>query len=262
MSRIVIISGGTSGMGKKVAERLRKDGDIVLAFGRNPDLKNLNEFSVDVTKELEVESFFEEIKNKYGKIDILINSAGYGISGAAEIAKFDEVKNLFNVNYFGTLKCCQCALPLMNEGAKIIDISSCCAIFAMPFRIHYCASKAAVSMLSYGLRMELCDAEIDVTVINPGDVKTNFIKSRIKNLETNKKYGDKVANAQELVEKNNSKRMSVEYAAEKIYKIVNKKKMKAMYIIGRKYKFFNFLLHLFPINFFLKISNKIFGGRH
>ena len=201
-------------------------------------MKNPNEFSVDVTKEQEVESFFEIIKAKYGKIDILINSAGYGISGAAELADFNEVKNLFNVNYFGTLKCCQCALPLMKEGSKIIDISSCCAIFAIPFRIHYCASKAAVSMLSYGLRMELSDAKIDVTVVNPGDVKTNFIKSRIKNFKTNEKYGDKVATAQEIVEKNNSKRMSVEYASNKIYKIINKKKLKAMYIIGRKYKFF------------------------
>lgn len=260
MNRIVVISGGTSGMGKEVAEKLKKDGDTVLAFGRNPDPKNPNEFSVDVTKEQEVENFFETIKNKYGNIDILINSAGYGVSGAAELADFNEIKNLFNVNYFGTLKCCQCALPLMKAGSKIIDISSCCAIFAMPFRIHYCASKAAVSMLSYGLRMELNDAKIDVTVINPGDVKTKFIKSRIKNLETNEKYGDKVINAQELVEKNNSKRMSVEYASDKIYKIINKNKMKAMYIIGRKYKLFNFLLHLFPINIFLKVSNKIFGG--
>lgn len=257
MNRIVVISGGTSGIGKAVANRFREIGDIVLAFGRNP---SENEFKVDVTKEEQVKSFFNFIKDKYGKIDILINSAGYGISGAAELAKLEEVKRLFDVNYFGTLRCCQIALPLMNAGAKIINISSCCALFAMPFRIHYCASKAAVSMLTYGLKMELSDAKIDACVINPGDVKTNFINTRIKNFETNEKYKDRVQNAQELVDKNNNKRMTTEYAASKIFKIANKKKMKAMYIIGRKYKLFNFLIRLFPINVFLKVSNKIFGG--
>ena len=144
MNKIILISGGTSGMGKAVAEKFRKLGNTVLAFGKNPDPENAYEYSVDVTKEYEVENFFQKIKEEYGKIDILINSAGYGISGAAELANFDEVKNLFDVNYFGTLKCCQCAIPLMPEGSKIIDISSCCALFAMPFRIHYCASKSAV----------------------------------------------------------------------------------------------------------------------
>ncbi len=261
MNRIIIISGGTSGMGKTVGEMFKKQGDTVLVFGKNADAKNANEFNVDVTKEEQVEKFFEMVKEKYNHIDILINSAGYGISGAAELAKFNEVKNLFDVNYFGTLKCCQCAIPLMKEGSKIVDISSCCALFAMPFRIHYCASKSAVSMLSYGLRMELSDAKIDVTAICPGDVRTNFMKTRVKNFDTNERYGDKVQNAQDLVEKNNSKRMSAEYASGRIFKIANKQHTKAMYIIGAKYKLFNFLVRLFPINTFLKVSDKIFGGK-
>lgn len=259
MNRIVVISGGTSGIGKALADRFKCAGDLVFCFGKNPN--SSEEFCVNVVNENEVEQFFEMIKTKYGRIDVLINSAGYGISGAAELAKFDETKNLFNVNYFGTLKCCQCALPLMHEGSKIINISSCCALFAMPFRIHYCASKAATSMLSYGLKMELSDAKIDVTAICPGDVKTNFMKSRIKNFATNEKYGARVQNAQDLVDSNNSKRMTVDYVANVIYKIANKKRMKAMYIVGRKYKVFNFLLHLFPVNTFLKVSNKLFGGR-
>lgn len=257
MQKVVVICGGTSGMGKTIGKLLEKEGVTVLSFGRNP--KN-GEFKVDITNEPEVENFFNMVKGTYGHIDILINSAGYGLSGAAELANFNEVKNLFNVNYFGSLKAIQCALPLMGKGSKIFDISSCCALFAMPFRIHYCASKAALSMLSYGLRMELSNAGIHVSTINPGDVKTNFINSRVKSFKTNEKYGNRVENAQALVEKNNSKRMSQEYASKKIYKIINKKKPKAMYIIGTKYKVFNFLIKLFPVNLFLKVSNKIFGG--
>ena len=255
--KVVVISGGTSGIGKSLAKLFNNNGCKVLTFGRTA-LEE--ECKVDITNEEQVEKFFKFVKSKYGKIDILINNAGYGLSGSAELANFNEVKNLFNVNYFGALKCVQCALPMMNSGSKIINISSCCAIFPMPFRIHYCASKSALSMLSYGLKMELINSKIQVTTINPGDIKTNFINSRIKNFDTNDKYGDRVKNAQALVEKNNSKRMTQEYASKKIFKIINKKRLKSMYIIGRKYKIFNFFIKIMPINFFLKIINKIFGG--
>lgn len=258
MNQIVVISGGTSGLGKEVGQIFKNSGNTVVLFGLNA---NEGEFEVDVTNETQVENFFKMVKEKYGKIDLLINCAGYGVSGAAELANFNEIKNLFNVNYFGALKCVQLALPLMKKGSKIVNISSCCALFAMPFRIHYCASKSALSMLSYGLKMELDQAGIEVTAINPGDVKTNFIKNRIKNFETNERYLSRVENAQALVEKNNKKRMSQQYASKKIYKICNKKKLKAMYIIGRKYKLFNFLLKIFPVNLFLKVSNKLFGGK-
>lgn len=257
MSKVVVISGGTSGIGKALKQKFLEDGNVAIAFGKNAAQ---NDFEVDVTNEKEVEDFFENVKRKHGKIDVLINCAGYGVSGAAELAKFDEIKNLFDVNYFGALKCTQCALPILSKDGKIINISSCCALFAMPFRIHYCASKAALSMLSYGLSMELSKTKIQCCAICPGDVKTNFIKNRVKNFETNERYLNRVENAQALVEKNNSKRMSEEFATNKIYKIICKKKLKPMVIIGRKYKFFNFVCKLFPISVFLKISNKIFGG--
>ena len=260
MEKIVVISGGTSGIGKALAKMFKEQGNIVIPFGLNANTNN-GEFEVDVTNENQVNTLFSTIKEKHGKIDFLINCAGYGISGAAELANFNQVKNLFDVNYFGALKCVQLALPLMEKGGKIVNISSCCALFPMPFRIHYCASKSALSMLSYGLKMELDTAGVDVTAINPGDVKTNFIRNRVKNFETNERYLKRVENAQALVEKNNRKRMSEEYATSKIFKICNKKKFKAMYIIGRKYKFFNFLIKLFPINTFLKVSNKLFGGK-
>lgn len=258
MNKVVVISGGTSGIGKALEAKFVKDRNTVISFGKNA---GEGQFNVDLTHEEEVEKLFNMIKEKHKKIDVLINCAGYGVSGAGELAKFDEIKNLFNVNYFGALKCVQCALPLMEKGGKIINISSCCALFPMPFRIHYCASKSALSMLSYGLSMELSNAKIQSTAICPGDVKTNFTKNRVKNFDTNERYGKRVENAQSLVEKNNSKRMSEEFATKQIYKIINKTKLKPMYIVGTKYKIFNFLLKIFPISLFLKVSNKLFGGK-
>ena len=258
MNKIIVVVGGTSGIGKNVSNLLKKDGNTVICIGRNPT--DPTQYKVDITMEQEIENFFSIIKDKYGKIDILINSAGYGISGAAELSSFTEVKNLFDVNYFGAFRIIKYALPIMNKNSKIINISSCCALFPLPFRIHYCASKSALSSLSYGLRMELEGTGIQVSTINPGDVMTNFIYTRKKDFSTNSRYGMRVGNAQVLIDKNNKKRMSVEYVSKKIFNIINKEKVKAMYIIGTKYKIFNFFSKLIPINVFLKIINKFFGG--
>ena len=262
MNRVVVITGGTSGIGKELARRFFEAGDKVFALGLNPDPLNENEFFSDVRNENSLREGFLKISEKFGKIDILICSAGFGISGAAELSDSEEVKRLFDVNYFGVLNSCKAALPNMKKGGRIVVIGSCCGIFAMPFRINYCASKSAVNMLAFGLRMELKDAGIDVCVVNPGDVKTPFIQNRVKNFTTNDRYGKRVQTAQEIVEKNNSKRMTVEYCAGKIFKIANKQRTKASYIVGNKYKIFNFLIKIFPINWFLKVSNKLFGGSY
>lgn len=262
MNRVVVITGGTSGIGKELAKSFHEAGDNVFALGLNPDPLNEYEYFSDVRNEHSLKEGFARIGEKYGKIDILICSAGFGISGAAELCDDEEVKRLFDVNYFGVLNSCKAALPNMKAGAKIVIIGSCCGIFAMPFRINYCASKSAVNMLAFGLRMELKNAKIDVCVVNPGDVKTPFIQNRVRNFATNERYGKRVENAQDIVEKNNSKRMSVEYCAGKIFKIANKKRTKASYIVGNKYKVFNFLIKIFPINWFLKVSNKMFGGKY
>ncbi|MBO4412494.1 MAG: SDR family NAD(P)-dependent oxidoreductase [Clostridia bacterium] len=262
MNRVVIITGGTSGIGKELAKQFFESGDKVYALGLNPDPLNEREFFCDVTDEKAVIDGFANIAKAEGKIDILITCAGFGVSGAAELAETKEIKRLFDVNYFGSLNAVKGALPHMKKGAKIVMIGSCCGIFAMPFRINYCASKSAVNMLASGLKMELKNAGIDVCVVNPGDVKTPFIQNRVKNFTTNERYGNRVSSAQEIVEKNNPKRMSVEYCAGKIFKIANKNKFKASYIVGFKYKVFNFLVKIFPHNLFIKVSNKIFGGKY
>ena len=262
MDRIIVITGGTSGIGRELAKRFTQAGDRVFALGLNPDPLNENEYFCDVRDENSLKEGLNKLSEQNGKIDLLVCSAGFGISGAAELSDSEEVKRLFDVNYFGVLNAAKAALPNMQKGARIVIIGSCCGIFAMPFRINYCASKSAVNMLAHGLRMELKNAGIDVCVVNPGDVKTPFIQNRVKNFATNERYGKRVENAQEIVEKNNSKRMTVEYCAGKIYKISNKKRTKASYIVGNKYKVFNFLVKIFPINWFLKVSNKMFGGKY
>lgn len=254
--KIVVITGANSGLGKAIKNLYENDKNTVISLDINALNNGTNEFVCDVSNKEQVKDVFEKIKSVYGKIDILINCAGYAVFGATELVDSLKAQAMFNVNYFGVLHCIQSALPMMDRGSRIVNISSACAIFAVPFRTHYCASKSAVSMLSYGLRMELVNSGVDVVCICPGDIKTNFSKNRVKTFDTNFRYGDRISKSAKQIEDRESKRMSVLYASKKMYKIFNKKKTKPMYIVGNQIKFLNILNRIFPLSVILKFTNK------
>lgn len=254
MARNIVITGGTSGLGKALCEKFIKNGDNVFVLSRSAQGENA--FSCDVGNKKSVETAFENIKQKVNSIDILINNAGYGVFGALELTSEEETRKIFDTVYFGTLWCIQSALPLMQKGAKIINISSACALFALPFRGLYCASKSAVSLMTFSLRMELEKAGIEVTAICPGNISTNFSKNRVKNFETNEKYGNIIQNCSNRVDKEENNRMTLEYATNKIYKIINKAKLKPQYIIGTKYKILYFASKFVSLKLLLKLTNK------
>ena len=258
MNKIVVITGAKSGIGLALKEKYEKNGDIVISLDLAEITDGDTHFACDVSNEEQIKQIFSVIGEKYKNIDILINCAGYAVFGATELVESKRVENMFNVNYYGTLYTCQNAIPLMKPNSKIINISSACAIFALPFRTHYSASKAAVSMLSYGLRMELKDSKIKVCCICPGDIKTNFSKNRDKSYATNKRYGDKIEKSAKQIEDREPKRMTLNYASKKIYKVCQKKNPKPMYIIGKSYKFLYFLQKIVPLKIILNYIQKHF----
>lgn len=255
--KIVVITGASSGIGEELKMLYEKVGHIVINLSRSCKEDN-NNFKVDVSKKEQVENAFVKIFYLYGKIDILINCAGYGVFGAIELTSEEKSRQIFDVNYFGTLWCCQEALKYMQKGARIINISSACALYSLPFRSMYCASKSAVNMLSYGLRMELKNYGIDVTCICPGDIKTNFSKNRDITLKTNDKYGQRIEKSVNQINQREHLRMDKEKAVKKIYKICNKKHTKSMYIVSVKYKILYFFTRFVSQNTVLKMTNKFF----
>ena len=256
MERNIVITGVTSGIGSKLKEMFESNGDRVFGISRSVEPDEFN-FVADVSNREQVFDVINTI-GKQHTIDMLVNCAGYGQFGAIELLTEEEIKKQFDVNVFGTLWCVQAALPYMQKGSKIINISSASAFFALPFRSIYSASKAAVNMLSYGLKMELKNAGIMVTSICPGDIKTNFNKNRQANLTTNSRYGDRIEKSFSNIQARAEKRMSNEYASKCIYKICNKKKLKALYIVGKAYKFLNLCDRLFSKNTILNVTNKKF----
>ncbi len=259
MNKIVVITGASSGIGLSLYNLYKQNGDVPICLARTNTDGLENFYECDVTKEEMIISCFKEIQKKYKNIDILINNAGYGISGAVELESSSAVENIMNVNFMGAFLCYKYALPLMKSGSRIVNISSVCALFPISYRGFYCASKAALSSLSFTEYMELKKSNIKVITICPGQTKSNFNKNRIRNLNTNERYGSTISSAAETLKHTEEKRMPTEFVAKKILNESYKKHPKPMKIIGFKYKFFYFAYKILPLKTFLNITNKLLG---
>lgn len=258
--RIVVITGASSGIGLKTKELFEQNGDIVLTLARTNRENCNNFFMCDVSNDENVKNVFDEIKEKFGKIDILINNAGFGVSGAIELTPMSDIRKIVDVNIMGVVSCTKYALPLINKGGKIINISSVCAMFPLPYRTFYCMTKSAVSTFSYGLKMECKPLGIEVGCVCPGDTKTNFSKNRVKIFETNERYGDRISQATNGIDNREDKRMSVDIVAKVVFKLSNKRKLPCYTIVGGKYKALNFLMRFFPLSMLLNKTERLFGG--
>lgn len=260
MARTIVITGGTSGIGLELKNLFEKNGDRVLTFSLD-ETGESNHYAGSVDHEIKVRQVFNDIHERYGTIDMLVNCAGIGMSGITELVPTEQIQKLTAVNYYGTLYCIRSALPYMQSGARIVNISSAAALFPVPFRGIYSSVKSAVLNLSFALRMELAPLGIDVTCFCPGDTKTNFTANRIKEFETNERYGDRIKTATEKKDAHEEKRLACDYVAGKIFKYSNAKKTKPFYIIGGKYKFLYFLTRITPKSMLLNGIARRYNGK-
>lgn len=180
------------------------------------------------------------------------------MSGAIELIEENEIRKEYEVNVLGAIFVIQEAIPLMTKNGKIINISSACALFPLPFRAFYCSSKSAVSMLSDCLRMELSKTNLQVTAICPCDIKTEFTKNRVKNFKTNERYNDSIKLSAEKIDNAQDKRMSLDKAIKIITKIISKKNLKPQYVMGLRNKMLYQVQKFFPKGLVLKVLTKIF----
>ena len=256
--KVVVISGKSSGLGSSLAEIFEKNNFVVIGLSRTKtdDLS----YVCDVTDFSQVDKAINDIALKYGKIDVLINNAGYGVSGATELICNEEIKREYDVNILGCINCYKSALKYMPKGSKIINISSACALFPLPYRSLYCSSKAGLHQLSLSLNMECKPLGVEVISVCPGDIKTNFTKNRVKVFETNDRYKDRIQNATLAIDSREDKRMDVSIPTKKIYKIATRKKNKPFVIIGAKYKLLYFAMRFLPKSVLLQYTEKFFGG--
>ena len=263
MQKVVVITGGTSGIGAELVKIYKKSKDVVCVLAKDRpnesnDLLIENFYECDISNEESVKNAMNDIGQKHKRIDLLINCAGYGLAGAIELTPSIDAEKQFATNMLGTFFVNKSALPYMKKDSVIVNISSACALFALPYRGFYCSSKSAFDMYSRCLNMELSKSGIKVISVCPGDVKTNFSKNRVKVFATNERYGDRIKKSIQKVEGNQEKRMSPTFVAEKIAKFAEKKSPKPMYIIGAKYKFLYFANRILPQKIMLYFTKKMF----
>jgi NADP-dependent 3-hydroxy acid dehydrogenase YdfG len=181
-SRVVLITGCSSGIGHATAERLAADGWKVYATARRPETlsdladRGCETLALDVTDEASMEAAVDAVTAAEGAVGVLINNAGYSQSGAVESVPLDEVRRQFETNVFGLLRMSQLVLPGMRDQryGKIVNIGSMGGRLTFPGGGIYHATKYAVEALSDALRFEVRGFGVDVILVEPGLIVTNF----------------------------------------------------------------------------------------
>lgn len=238
MSKVVLITGGSSGIGKSIGEFLHKKGFVVYGTSRNPE-KVLNSIfpliALDVRNAESIRSAVSKVIEISGRLDVVINNAGVGITGPLEEIPMEEIKNNFETNFFGPIEVMKAVLPQMREqkSGLIINITSIAAYMGLPYRSVYSASKGALELITEALRMEVKSFGIDITNVAPGDFATNIASGRyhapvIKGSAYEKVYGDTLATMNEHVDAGSNPNEM----AEAIFKIMQEKSPKVHYKVG------------------------------
>lgn len=250
--KIVIITGANSGIGRAAAKALLSKNCIVYDFSRRDiATEGVRHIRVDVTDEENVISSVKTVFDTEGRIDILINCAGFGISGAVEFTDINDAKAQFEVNFFGMVNMNKAVIPYMREKGcgRIINISSVAAVAHIPFQTFYSASKAAIESYTCALANELKPFGISVVAIQPGDICTEFTQARKKTFEGDDIYNGRISKSVAGMERDEQKGMSAEAAGDYISKISLKKNVKPIYAIGASYKLVCVLCKIFPCSF-------------
>ncbi|WP_040396092.1 SDR family oxidoreductase [Aquimarina agarilytica] len=182
--KVVLITGGSSGIGKAIGIHLTKKGYTVYGTTRNvskyPDFTHFPLLELDVTKAGTIKKAVQELLSKEDGIDVLVNNAGVGITGPVEEIPEQEISSHFETNYFGAIKVMKGVLPQMRkqQSGLIINVTSIAGYMGLPFRGVYSASKAALEVTTEAMRMETKAFGIKITNLAPGDFATNIAGGR------------------------------------------------------------------------------------
>ena len=238
MSKVVLITGGSSGIGKSIGEFLTTKGYEVFGTSRNPERYTDSKFklvALDVADITSIENAIKTVVETSGRIDVLINNAGAGITGPIEETPDVEIKRNFETNLFGPINVIKAVLPQMRQqnSGLIINITSIAGYMGLPYRGIYSASKGALELITEAFRMEIKDFNIQMTNLAPGDFATNIAAGRFhapvtKGSPYETKYGSVLKAIDEDVNKGNDPSL----VANAVYKIINTSNPKIHYKVG------------------------------
>ncbi|CAM1333720.1 SDR family oxidoreductase [Tenacibaculum aestuariivivum] len=237
MSKVVLITGASSGIGKAIAGYLQSKNYIVYGTSRNPKKVHVPfaMVALDVTNTKTIQTAIDTVIKKEGRIDVLINNAGKGITGAIEDTPTDEMRANFNTNFFGVIDVAKAVLPQMRKQKSgiIINVTSIAAYMGLPFRGIYSASKGALELVTEAMSMEVKNFGIKVINVAPGDFATNIASGRYHTpVYESSAYKEKYAENLALMDGHVKSGMDPIVMAKAMHKIIEKTNPKIHYKIG------------------------------
>lgn len=249
MSKVIVITGGSSGIGLAAARLLAKEGNQVYELSRSGvDNGVIRHLDVDLAKEEQIAQAFARIGGEAGHIDVLVNNASMGIFGPVELTESEDARYQLEVSFFAVFLCCKYALPWLRQakgGARILNISSLAGVYALPYQAFYSVAKFGVNALTLALANELHGSGISVAALMPGDVKTGFTAARRTYGQDTALYAG-VGKSLACAEKDEQTGSPPEKLAARIVQLINKKRLKPLYSCGLKFQFFLFLDRILP----------------
>ncbi|WP_291103889.1 MULTISPECIES: SDR family oxidoreductase [unclassified Flavobacterium] len=248
MNKVVLITGGSSGIGKSIGEFLHNRGFVVYGTSRNPERVLNSVFpmvALDVRKTDTIIAAVAKIIATSGKLDIVINNAGVGITGPLEEIPTEEIKNNFETNFFGPIEVMKAVLPQMRsqKSGLIINITSIAGYMGLPYRSVYSASKGALELITEALRMEVKPFGIQITNVAPGDFATNIASGRFHApLIKGSAYEIPYGNTLQMMDEHVDSGSNPNEMAEAVYEIIQTKEPKIHYKVGAFMQKFSIIL--------------------
>ena len=250
-TKVAVVTGGTSGIGLAAVKALREKGCTVYALSRR------GEIPCDVSEVNSVRAAVQTVLDKEGRIDILVNCAGFGISGAGELTPLEAAKKQLDVNLYGTANMVNAVIPAMRQqgGGRIVNTGSVAGFVPIPFQTWYSASKAAVQSYTMAMGNELSPFGITLTAVLPGDTRTGFTAARQKIDDPEGLYGGRIERSVERMEHDEQHGVPAQKVGDLIAKVALKRRVKSLYIPGFSYNLVNVLMRLLPSG----VANRLIG---
>ena len=266
MSRIILVTGASSGIGLAIARFLSEKGETVLGTSRGANhgdkLEKFSLVQMDITKEDSVKSAVQFILQKHGRLDVVVNNAGTGFNGAVEDVTNDEVLSNFNLNVLGAWNVCRAVLPVMKKqkSGYIINVSSVAGRTGLPFRSVYSSTKHALEAMSESLSMEVKRWGINVCIVEPSEFRTSIIENRGSASQVSNDYKHDFDRIVEQINRGVSDSPEPVAMGECIYNIINNPKPKLRYVVANRTARLSILLKkILPGRMYERLVMKHYG---
>lgn len=237
MSRVVLVTGASSGLGAATAAHLAGLGHRVYAASRRGIVADgcaAVPLAMNVDDDASVAAAIDALWQSEQRIDVVVNCAGFGVAGAIEDTPIELAQAQFNTNVFGAMRVCRRALPLMRSrrGGAIINVTSIAGELSLPFQGWYSASKFAVEGLSEAMRAEVRPFGIDVVLVQPGDFRTGFTAARQLAHDAGSAYAERFARAMAIATRDESAGADPRQVAQLIARIIKGRRRRLRYVVG------------------------------